>query len=192
MEKLAGDNKPDKRRKTTKLSTPEEVFINQILQGKTQRAAFVKAYPSKKNWKPSSLDCEASRLFNKTKVQQRYQELLVAIRAEEVEKTQWTREQSIATLRFVIDTNKKELQRIEEAAEDELELLLEKIVSDPTNAEKYTREILKRRQMRRISGVHNGGIVTAVAELNKMQGYNEETINVNESVNFSGLNDLED
>ena len=48
------------------------------------------------------------------------------------------------------------------------------------------------RKSRRASQVNNKGITEAVAELNKMQGFNEETINMNGSVVFSGEEDLED
>ena len=54
------------------------------------------------------------------------------------------------------------------------------------------REILKQRKLRRASQVNNKGIIDAVAELNKMQGFNEETINMNGTVVFAGEEELED
>lgn len=172
------------------ISPQEEIFIQEVLKGNPQRKAYVKAYPKRMNWKPSALDSAASRLFNSDKIRTRYDELLVAMRAEEVEKTQWTREQSINTLRYVIDKNQQEVERIQTASEEELQLLLEQIQQDPANAIKYAAIALKQRKTRRMSAVHNQGIVSAVAELNKMQGFNEETINMNNTVQFVGEEEI--
>ncbi len=182
-------------KKTSSINTltkPQEVFINELLKGNTQRQAYLKAYPSKKTWKETSLDRNASILFKSEKVQQRYQEVLNTMREKEQANTQWTREQSIETLRYVIDINKKDLDRINKAAEEELELLQRLMLEDPERAQQYVREILKQRKARRASQVNNKGITDAVAELNKMQGFNEETINMNGSVVFMGEDELED
>lgn len=179
-------------KRTDKLTKQQEIFVNEMVKGKTQRQAYIKAYPSKKNWKESSLDVEASKLFKQSKVRQRYDELLNTMRKEEQEKTKWTREESIETLRYVIDKNKEDLNRIQDAAEEELQLLARQIEENPEMAPVLVQAMLKQRKSRRISSIHNGGIVSAVAELNKMQGFNEETINLNGKVVFEGEDDLED
>ena len=175
-----------------KLTKAQEIFVQELLKGNTQRQAYLKAYPSKKNWKVSSLDSNASTLFRQEKVRQRYDELLNEMRERETEKTRWTREKSIETLRYVIEVNKKDLERIDRAAEEELELLHRMMEEDPERATSYIKEILKQRKARRASQVNNKGITDAVAELNKMQGFNEETINLNGMVMFTGEEDLED
>lgn len=172
------------------VSVQEELFIQELLRGNTQRKAYLKAYPKRMNWKEKAIDSAASTLLKKEKVRRRYDELVVAMRAEEVEKTQWTREQSVNTLRYVIDKNQQEVERIQTAAEEELQLLLEQIQQDPANAAKYASIALKQRKTRRMSAVHNQGIVSAVAELNKMQGFNEETINMNNTVQFVGEDEI--
>ena len=58
-----------------KLSIAEEVFIAEILKGKSQRQAFKTAYPGRCHWKDSSIDVNACKLYNSTKVQQRLKEL---------------------------------------------------------------------------------------------------------------------
>ena len=172
------------------ISPQEEVFIQEILKGNSQRKAYMKAYPKRNHWKETAIDNMACKLFNLPKIRQRYDELLVALREQEVEKTQWTREQSINTLRYVIDKNQQEVERIQTAAEEELQLLLEQIQQDPANAAKYASIALKQRKTRRMSAVHNQGIVSAVAELNKIQGFNEETINMNNTVQFVGEDEI--
>lgn len=175
-----------------RLTKAQEIFVQELLKGNTQRQAYLKAYPYKKNWKVSSLDSNASTLFKQEKVRQRYDELLNEMRERETEKTRWTREQSIETLRYVIDVNKKDLERINQAAEEELELLHRLMIEDPERATSYIKEVLKQRKARRASHVNNKGITDAVAELNKMQGFNEETINLNGMVMFTGEEELED
>lgn len=174
------------------LTKPQEIFIQELLKGNTQRQAYLKAYPSKKKWKESSLDSAASSLLKNEKVKTRYEQLLNNMREKEQEKTMWTREQSIETLRYVIDVNKKDLERINKAFEEELETLQKLMQEDPEKAPQYLREILKQRKLRRASKVNNQGIIDAVAELNKMQGFNEETINMNGTVVFTGEGELED
>jgi hypothetical protein len=175
-----------------RLTKAQEIFVQELLKGNTQRQAYLKAYPSKKNWKVSSLDSNASVLFKQVKVRHRYDELLNEMREIETEKTRWTREQSIETLRYIIDVNKKDLERIDRAAEEELELLHRMMIEDPERATSYIKEVLKQRKARRASQVNNKGITDAVAELNKMQGFNEETINLNGMVMFTGEEELED
>lgn len=174
------------------LTKPQEIFIQELLKGNTQRQAYLKAYPSRKNWKENSLDAAASTLFKNNKVRKRYDELLSKMREEETKKTMWTREQSIETLRYVIDVNKKDLERINKAFEEELEALQKLMQENPEKAPQYLKEILKQRKLRRASKVNNQGIIDAVAELNKMQGFNEETINMNGTVIFTGEEELED
>lgn len=174
------------------LTKPQEIFIQELLKGNTQRQAYLKAYPSRKNWKENSLDAAASTLFKNNKVRKRYDELLNKMREEETKKTMWTREQSIETLRYVIDVNKRDLERINKAFEEELEALQKLMQENPEKAPQYLKEILKQRKLRRASKVNNQGIIEAVAELNKMQGFNEETINMNGTVIFTGEEELED
>ena len=174
------------------MSETSEKYVQELLKGKTQRQAYMKAYPHSKQWKETSVDASASTLFNIDKVKTRYNTLLEKFRASEQEKSRWTREEAIRTLKYVIDKNKQDVERINEAAEDELELLAAQVKKEPHKAEYWIGEMIKKRKARRISGIHNGGIVSAVAELNKMQGYNEENINVNGVVNFVGEEELED
>lgn len=184
----------DKRRnkKRTAPSTQQEAFIQALLKGDSQRQAYLKAYPKRASWKGNSLDVEASKLFNNPMIKLRYEKLLAELQKEEQEKTKWTREQSIDTLKYVIGKNKEDLERIQTACEDELLGLLAMIQLDPNKAVYYTELAIKQRKQRRISSIHNSGIVGAVAELNKMQGFNEETINMNETVRFCGEEELKD
>lgn len=170
----------------------EEVFINELIKGESQRKAYRTAYPHRALWKDHVIDTKASLLLKREQVLNRYTFLLKQHRDNEQQNTAWTRENSIKTLKFVVGKNQDEVNRIHDAVEEEIEILLKQIEEDPDNARVLTQELLKKRKQRRLSAIHNQGIIAAVSELNKMQGFNEENINVHSSVKFVGENDLED
>ena len=58
-----------------KLTPKQEKFVDGILQGKSQRQAYIEAYPKAKKWKETSVDSNASQLMENTKVLQRLKEL---------------------------------------------------------------------------------------------------------------------
>lgn len=191
-DKVKENEKQKKKNFRSELTRAEEIFVHELIRGKSQRQAFLRAYPEKASWKWSSIDSAASTLLKKEKVAKRYDTLMNRIRAAELEKTKWTREQAIETLKGVIKRNVEEYEKIQTAIDDEIERLLEKIKKNPRKAEKYTRELLRKRKARIVTATHNTGIISAVSELNKMQGFNEETINLNGAVVFSGEDQLED
>ena len=54
----------------------QEAFLDGLMKGKSQRQAYLDAYPERANWKKESIDISASRLLNdNAKVALRYQEL---------------------------------------------------------------------------------------------------------------------
>lgn len=57
------------------LTPKQERFIQNIVSGMTQRQAYKEAYNAE-NMKDESIDVEACKLFNDTKVLQRYRELI--------------------------------------------------------------------------------------------------------------------
>ena len=174
------------------LTERQEVFVQALARGSTQRQAYLEAYPSRIDWKMTSVDTVSSELFSNPKIRSRYDELLVDIREEEREKTMWTREQSIKSLKFIIEVNRKDIERINDAYEEELEFLQQMTIDKPEDVPKHIELMLKRRKSRVASQVNNKGIIDAVAELNKMQGFNETTLNLNGAVMFTGEDELED
>jgi len=172
----------------------EDIYANKLAQGWTQRKSYVKAYPNKTNWKVTSLDIMASKLASKEKVKKRilfytdkYKEL-----NEKMES--WSRGEAVKTLRFVVDINRKEVDRINEACEEEIDELLKlsQVVDSMEEQTKILKKVIDLRKMRRLSNINNQGIINASSELNKMHGYNEENINHSGSVIFIGEEELED
>lgn len=171
---------------------PHDIFINELLKGKSQRQSYLVAYPERFTWSPGSLDVSASELFNSPKVKARYEAKLAKIQEKEQKEVQWTREQSIQNLRYVIERNREDVDRIEQAIEMEISLLAKQIQDNPEEAPYLVQSLLAKQRARRMTNTNNTGIIAAVAELNKMQGFNEENINMSSTVVFSGASDLED
>lgn len=57
------------------LSQNEEKYIFGLIAGKTQRQAYLAAFPNSRKWKPETVDSKACALFNTDKVQARYHEI---------------------------------------------------------------------------------------------------------------------
>lgn len=176
----------------TKLTSKQEMFVRELVKGKSQYAAYLIAYPKSTGWLRNTVDCEASLLRKHPKVSKRYNELIKDVRKKEAKKMLWTREKSINALSYIVEVNTQDIERVCDTIEDELEILCQKIEQEPENAAKYTKELIRLRKSKRASTINNKGVTDAVAELNKMMGYNEQTINMNGSVVFEGENDLED
>ena len=60
----------------SKLTTKQEIFVQQLIAGQSQRQAYRKAYPSSKKWKDNVVDNKASELLKSGEVSVRYRELL--------------------------------------------------------------------------------------------------------------------
>lgn len=173
-----------------RLSLQQEIFITEVLKGTPQRHAYLAAYPAHREWAWPSIDAAASALAKNPKVKTRLENRLRECRAVEQQEALWDREQSIVALKKVIEQNQKELQRIDESYEEEIQMLIDRVEKNPKKASAYIKEVLLKKRSRRVSSIYNNGIVAAVAELNKMQGFNEQNINLNGSVVFEGEDEI--
>lgn len=69
------------------MMTPKrEVFVRALVSGKSQRQAYIEAYPNSAAWKPSSVDNQASALFRAPEVLARYK----ALKGEAEERSLWS------------------------------------------------------------------------------------------------------
>lgn len=60
----------------SKLTTKQEIFVQQLIAGQSQRQSYRSAYPSAKKWKDNVVDNKASELLKNGEVSVRYRELL--------------------------------------------------------------------------------------------------------------------
>lgn len=177
------------------LTEQEEQFCQSIVvEGLSQRQAYIKAFPEKADRPANNLDKMAFFLTHKGKIASRIKELGETIRNNGNLQALWTRENSIEKLKYVIDKNQEEMERIAAAFDTETAQILEdyEACDDEKQQASLAKQLVEKMKKRRMTNVHNMGITTAVAELNKMQGFNETTVNMNETVKFTGELDLKD
>lgn len=92
------------------LTSKQEKYVQGLVAGLSQRKAYRKAYPASEKWTDRTVDSRASELLKESDVLGRHQALL----NEHKEKAMWTREESVNTLRWLIE---RSIQSIEQQDE---------------------------------------------------------------------------
>ena len=87
------------------LTIKQEIFVQRLIEGYSQREAYKFAYNCEK-MKDESIDIEASKLFNNPKISLRYQELL----DEYKEKAKWNRSKSEEKLMWLLDKSQEDIE----------------------------------------------------------------------------------
>lgn len=183
----------------------QEMYVEYILQGYNHRTAFIRAFPSSKSKKPSLIDSQASTLFNKGEVQEYFNKRKAEILEECKNKAVWNKERAMGELIDLLDVNKKENLRYEEAFYDELDLIdkkieeLERQMKKPRIAKKLLKQLTKdvdawkwqRIQVckRHISNKNvNEAILSSIQQLNEIMDFKNEALrNLKESENQNKL-----
>lgn len=91
------------------LTAKQEKYVQGLVAGLSQRKAYREAYDSD-NMKDNTVDVKASNLLKQDKIRARHLFLL----NEHKEKAMWTREESVNTLRWLIE---RSIQSIEQQDE---------------------------------------------------------------------------
>lgn len=89
-----------------KLTGKQELFVNGLIEGKSQRQAYIDAGYSTDGKTDNYIDKEASLLFKNRKVFERYNEL----KSELKDKALWTREESINDLKWIKEQSRKTIE----------------------------------------------------------------------------------
>lgn len=97
--------------RTDRLTKQQEDFVAALISGKTQREAYIEAYPKAANWKETSIDPKASALFKQDKIQKRYNELLEEYKKEVKDKAFYDRDTAIEDLLWLKDKSKENIQK---------------------------------------------------------------------------------
>lgn len=191
-----GKNYGKQPSKPNNISVGEEKFVTYILQGMTQYAAYKKAFPSCKKWKDQSIRSNAFKLRHTPKIEARIMERQDQILAEENKEVVWSREKATAELMGVINRAARDLDRIDEAYDEQIGYLEVMIEREKDDDEKFKlmNKYFNLKKQRRVSISQTSSIIQASAELNKMNGYNMLNHNVegNQVVVFQGEDDLLD
>lgn len=91
----------------TKLTSKEELFVNYLVSGKSQRQAYISAGYKVKNKNDVYIDNKASQLFNKAKVKDRFNELMNIF----INKSIWTREEAIHQYLWLLNKAKNHIDQ---------------------------------------------------------------------------------
>lgn len=92
------------------LTDKQELFLQYLIQGLSQRQAYRKAYPKSKNWKDSTVDARASKLFNTYKVFTRYQDLQKEKAEDRRQKNLWSYEESVKGLMWIMQQSQIDIK----------------------------------------------------------------------------------
>lgn len=172
-----------------KLTPKQEKFVELIMEGKSQYEAYIEAYPKAKKWQRNTVDSRASVLVKNKKIAKRLEEYN-EIRKKKIE---WTRDRALNEINYVLDINKKDIERMVYAYEEDLqrkELELQKWVQlltveniDTNRVQSHINQILDDmsdiRKKRRVSGINTAGILNAAKLLNRMYGFDTTKVEVN-------------
>lgn len=104
-----------------KLTNRQNLFVNEIARGNTQRQAYLLAYPKSKNWNIQTVDVRASTLMKNKAIM----EELRKIYREEKSNILWNREKSTETLLNLLENAKHEQQIIINCYNEELNIRYE-------------------------------------------------------------------
>lgn len=89
-----------------KLTGKQELFVNGLIEGKSQYQAYIDAGYSVDNKARSTIDEAASRLMKNSKILARYNDL----KEELKDKALWTREESINDLKWIKEQSRKTIE----------------------------------------------------------------------------------
>ena len=176
-----------------KCTKPEENFVGYLMQGYTQRKAYIKAFPNAKNLSYGVVSINAYNVLKKPNVRAYYDELRHNIQEQIIEDAIWTKEQAMSELKDILYKNKRESDRYDEAYDDEIELL-NKQIEERENEIKNPKGYMSKKKIQQLQDEidqlklakinankrHqsnksvNEAILQAVSQLNTMCGYNEE------------------
>ena len=90
----------------SKLTTKQELFVQQLVAGQSQRQAYRKAFTSAEKWKDNAVDSAASRLLQNSKVLARYRELLKQFSNMAL----WSREQAFKEYEWLKNQAKDDIK----------------------------------------------------------------------------------
>lgn len=165
-----------------RLTAKQEKFCQEIASGATQREAMLKAYPSRKNWTQQSLDVAASQLMNNKLIIRRLSEL----RASTEKKVIWNRTRALNEINYVLEMNKKDMARIQDAYQDEIDMLegkilqitasiaeckdMKQVIAKTKEVQDISEKIAKLKKQKRVNSTNINGILNATKILNRMYG----------------------
>ena len=87
------------------LTTKQEIFVQRLIEGYSQREAYKFAYNCEK-MKDTTIDVEASKLMAQSNIRARYEELL----EEHKQKALWNRSKAEEKLMWLLDKSQEDIE----------------------------------------------------------------------------------
>ena len=179
-----------------RLTAKQEKFCQEIASGKTQYEAYINAYPNSKKWERNAVDCNASKLLQNTKIIHRLKQL----RSTTEKKVVWNRLRALKEVNYVLEMHKKDMERIDEACQTEIDLLnleldqkvaqlsqiddeqlgRKLIIKLSKEIKELNEKIARLRKQRRVNGTNTHGILEATKILNRMYGLDITKVEIKE------------
>ena len=177
------DNKKEKYNYiTVKLRQQQEAFVDCIMEGKSYYESYITAYPRSKKWTRNAIQVAVNHMMENENIKAK----LAEYGWRDKTKIYWTRQKALETINYVMDMNRKDMERIEQAYEDEIQILNAQIMecsqamAQETNPQKIysiakqiqelTAEIALRNKQRRTNSTNARGIYEGAKILNRMFG----------------------
>ena len=173
-----------------RLTPNQEKFVDNIMQGKTQYESYILAYPRAKKWTRNAIDVAASQLMDNNKIIIRLKELGY----KDKKKVEWTRKKALETINYVMDMNKQDIERINDACQTEIDLLEAKLLQKGNELadaktpremmkiagemQEMTETIAKLKKRVRVNATNVHGIYEGAKILNRMFGFDITKVEV--------------
>ena len=171
-----------------KLTAKQELFVDNILQGKTQHESYLIAYPTAKKWTTNAIDVAANHMMQKPKIKARLQEL----GWKDKTKVLLTRERMLDRLDRVMQKHEEEMERIQEACEQEKQMVMNELsqwmqlLNTPHIDKKgvqahindLTQKLIDLNKRRTLNSTNTTGILKAADRINRMLGFDTTKVEI--------------
>lgn len=95
-----------------RLTKQQEEFVKYMVAGYSQQKAYIKAYPAAKDWNPSSVDVEASKMMKKPHIKARYEELYAGYTEHVRKQSFYDRDQLLNDFIYLRDEARESIENI--------------------------------------------------------------------------------
>lgn len=175
------------------ITLPEDNFVRDIMEGKSREEAYSDNFDVE-DMELEDIKYKARLLFQRRHIRKHYQNIFKEMQDKLATGSAYTFEEGVFTLKRLKDKTLLQLEDIQMARDEEIDRLLDEIEleKNPKKREKLFSEVNKIRRYRTVTTSESLAIQGAIAELNKMHGFNEENVNLGGAVTFVGGSTLED
>ena len=191
LKALAKEPIDNPKYKIVTVSRKEARFVENRINGYTLADAYFDAFMCKGSLTKPQAISRARALEKKRYIEAYRENLELRINHMFKEKALWSREQSVKSLRKLINAAENEIEDNNAALEINLELIKEKTESGEYTIQRAMQETANLLAKRRLSKNTQAAITEAVKELNTMFGFDGDHVDSSDAVSFVDYEVLE-